>query len=94
MLSSKPSLNPCIFSLKSIFISNNFTLKFSIAHCKTFSFSSLAPGKYQIKIVDELLELLKIEPTTESKNFIVEIPCKYEDFVIIDNVNLEYIYKL
>ena len=79
----------------SIFDANNKEIDYTnLNNDGTFSFSSLAPGKYQVKIVDELLELLKIEPTEESKNFIVEIPCKYEDFVTVDNVNLEYVYKL
>ncbi len=79
----------------SIFDANNKEIDYTnLNNDGTFSFSSLAPGKYQVKIVDELLELLKIEPTQESKNFIVEIPCKYEDFVTVDNVNLEYVYKL
>lgn len=79
----------------SIFDANNKEIDYTnLNNDGTFSFSSLAPGKYQVKIVDELLELLKIEPTQESKNFIVEIPCNYEDFVTVDNVNLEYIYKL
>ncbi len=79
----------------SIFDANNKEIDYTnLNDDGTFSFSGLAPGKYHVKIVDELLQLLKIHPDENTKNFIVDIPCKYEDFVIIDNVNLEYTYKL
>jgi len=60
----------------------------------TFSFSGLYPGKYTVAIDKELQNLHKIVPEAASENLVIEIPPEYKDYVTIDNVNLNYKYKI
>ena len=56
--------------------------------------SGLSPGKYKICIDKDFQENYHLYPDKKSENYTVEIPPEYKDYVNIDNVNLNYIYKL
>lgn len=60
----------------------------------TFSFSGLNPGKYFVLIDKELQSLHKLIPEKDSESLVIEIPPEYKDYVIIDNVNLNYKYQI
>lgn len=60
----------------------------------TFSLSGLNPGKYTVMIDKSLQDAYHIAPEADSKNLIIEIPPEYNDYVNIDNVNLNYKYQI
>lgn len=60
----------------------------------TFSVSGLSPGKYKVSVEKDLLDLYQITPEPDSENYWVEIPVQYKDYVNLDNVNLNYVFKL
>jgi hypothetical protein len=60
----------------------------------TYSFSGLNPGKYTVGIDQGFLENYHISPNKDTENLTVEIPQEYKDYVNIDNVNLNYTYKI
>src|SRR5574344_1841421 len=60
----------------------------------TFTFSGLAPGNYVVGIDKELPDTYKLTPNAKSSNYSVSIPAQYKDYVNIDNVNLNYTYKI
>lgn len=60
----------------------------------SFSVSGVSPGKYFVEVDKGLQKAYNIYPDKDSENYTVEIPPEYKDYVNIDNVNLNYRYKI